>query len=70
MKRTIATFLATLALSFSAASFHEMSQAELADGVDTDAELQHLMLVEQAYAANARMIQVVEEMMDTLLRLG
>jgi len=28
-----------------------------------------LMQIEQAYAANARMIETVGEMMDTLLRL-
>ena len=57
-------------LTFAAAAFQEMSQAELAAGVDTDAELQNLIVVEQAYAANARMIQVVEEMMDALMRIG
>jgi flagellar hook-associated protein 1 len=56
-------------LSFTTAAFHEMSQAERANGVDTDAELQHMLLIEQTYAANARMIQVLDEMMDTLLRI-
>lgn len=42
---------------------------ELADGVDTDAELQRLILVEQAYAANARIIEVVDEMMNDILRI-
>ena len=31
----------------------------LRDGVDTDHELQDLMQVEQAYAANARVVKVV-----------
>lgn len=57
------------ALSFASASLTELSQIELAQGVDTDAELQNLMLVEQAYAANARMIQVVDDMIETLMRL-
>lgn len=56
-------------LSFAAASNTELTRIDLAQGVDTDAELQTLMLVEQAYAANARIIQVVDEMMQTLLRM-
>ena len=57
------------ALSFSSASQSEMTQIELAQGVDTDAELQALMVIEQAYAANARMIEAADDMMQTLLRL-
>lgn len=56
-------------LSFASARQTELKSAELALGVDTDAELKTLMTVEQAYAANARVIQVVEELMDILLRL-
>lgn len=40
----------------------------LADGVDTDNELQQLLQYEKAYAANARVIQAVKEMMDEILR--
>ncbi|MFK7876003.1 MAG: flagellar hook-associated protein FlgK [Paracoccaceae bacterium] len=57
-------------LSFAATTFHEVSQAERALGVDTDTELQRLMVVQQAYAANARVFTTIEEMMDTLMRLG
>ncbi len=57
------------ALGFNAARFTETRAAEFADGVDTDQELQRLVQVEQAYAANARMIQVADEMMETLLRI-
>ncbi|THH34806.1 flagellar hook-associated protein FlgK [Aliishimia ponticola] len=57
-------------LSFASATYFEMSQAENAAGVDTDQELQQLMLMEQAYSANARMLQVVSEMMDTLMEIG
>ncbi len=59
--------LSAQSLGFAAASQTELSRIELAQGVDTDAELQTLMLVEQAYAANARMIQAVDEMMETIL---
>lgn len=56
-------------LSFASATQTEMKEIELAQGVDTDAELSHLMLIEQAYAANARMLEVVDEMMQQLLRI-
>ncbi|ADM09622.1 flagellar hook-associated protein [Parvularcula bermudensis HTCC2503] len=39
-------------------------------GVDTDRELQQLLLIEQAYGANARVIQTIDEMLDILMRLG
>lgn len=38
------------------------------EGVNTDEELQELMLIEQSYAANAKMLTAVSEMIDTLLR--
>jgi flagellar hook-associated protein 1 FlgK len=38
-------------------------------GVDTDRELQNLLIIEQAYAANARVIAAVGEMMDALMRI-
>lgn len=58
------------ALSFTATNKTELTRIELAQGVDTDAELQTLMIVEQAFAANARMIEAVNNMMDELMRLG
>lgn len=39
------------------------------DGVDTDAEMQKLLLIEQAYAANARVITTVQAMLDTLMEI-
>ncbi len=56
-------------LSFVSTSLKELTRVELAQGVDTDAELQALMVIEQAYAANARMLGVVDEMMQALLRM-
>ncbi|MBO9448028.1 flagellar hook-associated protein FlgK [Ruegeria sp. R14_0] len=47
----------------------EMAKIEAEHGVDTDTELQNLMQIEKTYAANARLISTVDEMMDTLLRL-
>lgn len=40
-----------------------------ADGVDRDAETSRLLEYEQIYAANARVIQAVQDMMDQILRL-
>ncbi len=38
-------------------------------GVDTDTELQKLIEIEQAYAANARVIAVVDRLIDQLLQI-
>lgn len=46
-----------------------LKQAELAYGVSTDDEMQKLMIIEQAYAANARVIQSVDEMLQLILRI-
>lgn len=45
-------------------SLREKEQAGSA--VDTDAELRNLLRIEQAYAANARMLQAIKEMTDML----
>lgn len=55
--------------AFAMAQLTELKQAELAEGVDSDAELQRLIVIEQAYAANARIIQTAEQMMDAILRI-
>ena len=55
--------------AFAAARLTEFTERFLADGVDTDAELQNLLRLEQTYAANARVVQTIEELMDELLRL-
>lgn len=40
-----------------------------ADGVDTDAELQALLVIEQIYAANAQVLQTVDQMLNTLMEI-
>jgi flagellar hook-associated protein 1 FlgK len=55
--------------AFSQAKFGALREMEMQQGIDTDQELQSLLLVEQAYAANARIIQSVDEMIQTLLGL-
>lgn len=57
-------------LTFASSAYNELIQTERASGVDTDAELQRMIVVEQAYAANARMIATIEEMMDVLMGIG
>lgn len=54
-------------VSFSQARFTALKEMELQGGVDTDQELQILLVVEQSYAANAKVIQSVDEMIKTLL---
>ena len=46
-----------------------MTELQLADGVDTDAEMQDLLVIEQAYAANARVIQTIDSLIQTLIGL-
>ena len=55
--------------SFSAARHSSLKTLELQNGVDTDQEMQSLLLIEQAYAANARVIQAVDEMLQSLTRI-
>jgi len=47
----------------------ELTQQMLAQGVDTDAEMQRLLAVEQAYAANARVIETADAMLRRLLEI-
>ena len=56
-------------LSFTSARWDSLHNAELAMGVDTDVELKNLLLVEQAYAANAKVIQTVNAMIQQILEL-
>lgn len=49
---------------------HDGLAAELmADGVDSDAEMQKLLLIEQAYAANARVVSAAQGMLDVLMEI-
>jgi len=46
------------------------SEAELSStGVNVDAEMQELLLIEQAYAANARVVQTLGQMVDQLMQI-
>lgn len=56
-------------VSFTTARWSSLRQEELANGVDSDHELQMLMRIEQAYAANAKVMQTVQTMIQTLLEI-
>ena len=57
-------------LATSSARAQSLTEAELAaTAVDTDQELQKLILIEQAFAANARVIQTADEMLRTLMEI-
>ncbi len=47
----------------------ELKHQSLAMGVDVDSEMQRLLLVEKAYAANARVLQIADELMRQLLEI-
>lgn len=79
-QRSLATLAADLASQFATARLGAeaaqtnanarataLRQMELAQGVDTDAELQELMQVEQAYSANARVMQTMDELLKKLM---
>lgn len=80
--RSVSGNLATLANAASADRVHaenRLSRSTAAQanhlereqglGVDTDAELQNLMRIEKAYAANARVIQTIDTLLNRLLEI-
>jgi flagellar hook-associated protein 1 len=54
-------------VSFSTARADALRQMELEQGVDTDQEMQNLLQIERVYAANARVIQTVDDMIQILI---
>ena len=71
MTSAVGQSLSTLGsqLSFATARFDGLRARELSLGVDTDQEMQKLLLIERAYAANARVVQTVDEMIEQLIGL-
>ncbi|WP_172330825.1 flagellar hook-associated protein FlgK [Mangrovicoccus sp. HB161399] len=60
---------AETSLVFAQSKFDTLKQIELSGGVDTDSEMQRLLIIEQSYAANARVVDVVDSMLDWLMRI-
>lgn len=58
---------AELVESYATSRQETLTELTLAEGVDTDYEMQTLLKVEQAYSANARVIQTIDDMMQQLL---
>lgn len=54
---------------YSGARQDALREMQLADGVDTDHEMQMLLQIEQAYAANARVISAMDELIQQLLAM-
>ena len=55
--------------SFASAKLAALTDLEAQNGIDTDQEMQDLLVIEKNYAANAKVIQAVAEMIDMLIRL-
>ncbi len=53
--------------SFSTARATALQEQEMANGVDTDQEMQKLLLIEQSYSANAKVMQTVDELIKMLM---
>lgn len=64
-----ASYGADISHSYAAGRDAELLELVRRGGVDTDAEMQKLLRLEQAYGANARVIQAVDEMMRTILEI-
>ncbi|MBU1828991.1 MAG: hypothetical protein KJ731_11040 [Alphaproteobacteria bacterium] len=54
-------------LTFATARQESLHSIELENGVDTDNEMQKLLVIEQAYGANAKVIQTIQALMDQLM---
>ena len=55
--------------SYASARQTTLTELQLQDGVDTDAELQTLLQVEQAFTANARVLQTIDDLIQQLIGL-
>jgi flagellar hook-associated protein 1 FlgK len=56
-------------LDFARNQFSNISELVASNGVNTDQELQKLIELEKSYAANARVVRVVDDMLSELLRI-
>lgn len=56
-------------LSFARARSDGLTELYLSQGVDTDQEMQKLLVIEQAYSANAKVVQTMDELIQILMGL-
>ena len=56
-------------LTYSQARAETLKRRFLEDGVDTDQEMQKLLQIEQAYAANAKVVSTVDELLQQLMAI-
>lgn len=54
-------------LAIRSSRYSTISSSIMAEGVDSDAEMQKLLQYEQSYAANARVLRAVDDMLDQIL---
>lgn len=66
---SVARLSADSAATQAKAQNEALTDLHLAQGVDTDDEMQKLLTIESSYAANARVIQTIEDMLDQIMRL-
>jgi flagellar hook-associated protein 1 FlgK len=57
------------AASYRAAQADSLRLGEASGGVDTDDEMQKLLLIEKVFAANAQVIRTMDELIELLLRI-
>ncbi len=55
--------------AYAGSRLDELRRNERSAGVDTDQEMQKLMLVEKAYAANAKVVSTIDAMLKTLMEI-
>lgn len=60
---------ASTGASYAGARTAALREAEAAKGVDTDTELRRLLLIEQSFAANARVMQIASDMLRRLMEI-
>jgi flagellar hook-associated protein 1 len=56
-------------LSFARTRSDTLQELYMADGVDTDQEMQKLLVIEQAYSANAKVVQTMDDLIQILMGL-
>lgn len=69
-KYSTASYSADAALALRSSRYETLYQQEQAEtGVDLDYELQNLTLIQTAYSANARVMEVVDQMLQRLMEI-